>query len=529
MRATEKTGSFAEWYRPWRFFFRVLAVIVLGSGFYYEENWRGERALRKLRADLTARHEPFQPADFIPPRVADNQNFAMTPSLAPLFAFFPGTTMRPAGFSVPALTNYDAAARLMSGGNRAKPGAVEHSNSWVKPQTDLPRWFAAFSAAGQSNAQAVMEAIVTNVTETQAAAGILEALSEHDSFFDELRQASKRPYSRFNIHYEEDDPASILLPHLAPLKNLGNVLKLRAAAELALKKPKEALQDLELMLVLANATRNEPIMVSQMMRAAQFEAALQLLWEGIEQWSDPQLRELQDKLAQFDFCADFRRALQAERAFFGTGLIEFIRRSADRSAVVSAIGRSDNDGGTAILGAMMALAPEGWFYMEEATHSRMFDDHLLNTIDLSNRQLKPAVSRKAAAKMASLQGGTAPMLFLRHRFFSALLLPAISGVASKAAFAQTGADLAVLACALQRYRLAHGEYPENLDALVPQFVEKLPHDLITAQPLKYRRTENGRYVLYSVGWNETDDGGNARRLSEADHTVAEGDWVWGPR
>ena len=64
-----------------------------------------------------------------------------------------------------------------------------------------------------------------------------------------------------------------------------------------------------------------------------------------------------------------------------------------------------------------------------------------------------------------------------------------------------------MAIALERYRLAHGEYPESLDVLAPQFMAKLPHDIINGQPLHYRRTSDGQFVLYSVGWNETDDGG----------------------
>jgi hypothetical protein len=43
--------------------------------------------------------------------------------------------------------------------------------------------------------------------------------------------------------------------------------------------------------------------------------------------------------------------------------------------------------------------------------------------------------------------------------------------------------------------------------LVPRFITTLPHDIINGQPLKYRRTANGKFVLYSVGWNEKDDGG----------------------
>ena len=67
--------------------------------------------------------------------------------------------------------------------------------------------------------------------------------------------------------------------------------------------------------------------------------------------------------------------------------------------------------------------------------------------------------------------------------------------------------MARVAIALERYRLAHGEYPESLDALAPQLLKQLPHDIINGQPLHYRRTADGQFVLYSVGWNETDDGG----------------------
>jgi len=79
---------------------------------------------------------------------------------------------------------------------------------------------------------------------------------------------------------------------------------------------------------------------------------------------------------------------------------------------------------------------------------------------------------------------------------------------------------AALACALERYRLAHGQFPDVLDALAPQFMEKVPRDIINGQALKYRRTQDGQFVLYSVGWNETDDGGTVGSSRET------GDWVW---
>ena len=97
----------------------------------------------------------------------------------------------------------------------------------------------------------------------------------------------------------------------------------------------------------------------------------------------------------------------------------------------------------------------------------------------------------------------------------------------KFALIQEQVDLARVACALERYRLAHGEYPETLDALSPQFIEKLPHDIINGQPLHYRRTDNGKFVLYSVGWNEKDDGGVVViRKGGSSVDPEQGDWVW---
>ncbi len=79
---------------------------------------------------------------------------------------------------------------------------------------------------------------------------------------------------------------------------------------------------------------------------------------------------------------------------------------------------------------------------------------------------------------------------------------------------------AYVACGLERYRLAEGRYPESLEGLRPRFCDELPHDVIGGQPLKYRRTAETQFVLYSIGWNEKDDGGVAGK------TAAEGDCVW---
>ncbi len=63
--------------------------------------------------------------------------------------------------------------------------------------------------------------------------------------------------------------------------------------------------------------------------------------------------------------------------------------------------------------------------------------------------------------------------------------------------------------ALCRYQLQHGEYPARLEALVPEFLSALPHDWMNGQALQYRRKGDGDFLLYSVGIDGIDDGGNA--------------------
>jgi hypothetical protein len=103
-----------------------------------------------------------------------------------------------------------------------------------------------------------------------------------------------------------------------------------------------------------------------------------------------------------------------------------------------------------------------------------------------------------------------------------MICPYIGRLSEKFIFTQSTLNLACVACALERYRLAHGEFPETLDSLSKQFIEEIPHDVINDLPLHYRRTADGKFLLYSVGWDEKDDGGTPETLSDPEN----GDWVW---
>jgi hypothetical protein len=165
------------------------------------------------------------------------------------------------------------------------------------------------------------------------------------------------------------------------------------------------------------------------------------------------------------------------------------------------------------------LMPRGWYYQSEIVLSKVQQQWVLPMVNDPQQTVSPQAARESVDAARSLRP-TGVNLFAR------LLLPELGKYAERAAYGQNAANLARTAIALERYRLAHEEFPETLDALAPQFMEKIPHDIINGQPLHYRLTSDGQFVLYSVGWNEIDDGGVVGLTKGGATDNNKGDWVW---
>ncbi|HEX3890223.1 MAG TPA: hypothetical protein VHX90_05170, partial [Verrucomicrobiae bacterium] len=169
----------------------------------------------------------------------------------------------------------------------------------------------------------------------------------------------------------------------------------------------------------------------------------------------------------------------------------------------------------------LSLGPSGWIDQNEMRIARFETKWYLPIVDEDAKTISQAKIRAADNALGQE---------IRHRtpenVLETLLLPALDGAARKCAYAQSSVNLARVAIALERYRLANGNYPDSLDAITAQFPNGIPHDIINGQPLHYRRTENGQFVLYSVGWNETDDGGVVGLTKSGAPDINRGDWVW---
>jgi hypothetical protein len=160
------------------------------------------------------------------------------------------------------------------------------------------------------------------------------------------------------------------------------------------------------------------------------------------------------------------------------------------------------------------LIPRGWVYQNMVQLAKDRED-FAESSDSAGQLVFP---KKADAIAMMAKSHPSPFNYLARKGDSGA-----RGRCNGIARVETQVHEALIACALERYRLAHNEYPETLDALVPQFLAQLPLDLIGGQPLHYHRTDDGTFLLYSVGWNGTDDGGQPGKSDQSD---AEGDWVW---
>jgi hypothetical protein len=87
----------------------------------------------------------------------------------------------------------------------------------------------------------------------------------------------------------------------------------------------------------------------------------------------------------------------------------------------------------------------------------------------------------------------------------------------------------ITAIALKRYHLRNGEYPEDLTALTPEFLAVVPRDPVDGQPLRYRREGENLFLLYSVGEDAEDDGGDPMSANPNSRSLGwrvGRDWVW---
>ena len=463
----------------------LATLIALG---YAEEDWRGKHDWEKFKREWEAKGEHFDFADVVPKPVPDEQNFALTPVVASCYQYILDKNGHKLEKQNTNVVNR-LAMSITGGGDLNISPTNMNWGSWIKAtKTVLVGWQRYYrDLATKTN-------IFPASPQLQSpAADVLLALSKYDATVEELRRASQLPASRFPLNYDTECPADILLPHLAAMKGCSQVLQLRAIAELQNGQSEKAAADVKLLLYLVGAFRSEPFLISHLVRFAMTEIGLQPIYEGLanHQWTDPQLVELNTELAQLDFLADYQLSMRGERAMT-CATIDYISQKQSYQRYQALFTQRFDNGEATTSGQIkntaravgLYVTPAGWFIQNKLFIARGEQGWITGWIFPDAHLASPQKFREVDKAESGFYARAArPWNFLGKEFF-----PALGAMGRKASREQISVDLARTAIALERYRLAHGEFPETLDALAP-------HDVIGGGPLKYRRTADGQFVL----------------------------------
>lgn len=537
----------------------AVCLVTLVALFYAQENWRGQRAWAAFKREAIAKNESLELQQIIPPTIPEDQNFAATPLLKDLCnEFDPGWRQAHPGPN--GVVNEADRLKLKFEREQQEPLRGALTDWSTGRRADLRAWqeyyrnpkLSAAFASGlsaeltpeeraqraafakrygaepgeiktRSEVEQEMKREFPLSPQAQSpAADVLLALSKYDAVVEELRLAGQRPQARFPIRYE--DGFSALLPHLARMKGLNQFLALRSAAELEAGLVEKAAADVKLGLRLAELVRDEPLLISQLVRLAQIQLAVNPLWEGLiaHRWNEAQLAGFEQQLSGVDLLAGYQLGMRGERAFC-TWTIDYVRNERRMDVLDLALISSNPTGEQIFAQAMFHLVPRGWFDQNKASVGRMHLEMFLPVVDVKSHRVAPAEVNQMALRLEqNVQDRSL------YNWFARLLLPALGRAAMQSAKGQVSVDLARLAVALERHRLAQGEYPPDLAALAPRFLAKVPPDVVSGVPYVYHRTGDGSFELYSIGWNEIDDGGHTVLLEQEKLRAnwEAGDWVW---
>lgn len=506
----------------------VLATLL--ALFYAEENWRGRRAWERFRVEWEAKGARFTYAEVLPPPVPDEQNLALHPLFKPVLDYKVGEQ----GWAVwrdtngmkrlDSFTPYPITLR-----ESARKAGITHPlfpmNFGVQNRTsgvvlaDFTQWQAFY----RLDTNFASEPLPAN-----PAADVLRYLRRHETNFALLDEALARPHCQFPIHLTTSEPGRILLPHLANVRTVTLLLVLRAAAHLELGQSDEALRDFERAMRMCAALEREPFVMCQLVQISIQACTLGAVAQGCakHQWEDRHLRRIEELLLPVNKSQTLAFSLHTEAAGHAEAWSKLRANRTSAERLVTDMARATGPGDEPVLKVtpefgrfVMRYAPAGWFFRALVHEQALLLDAATSTAtDAERRRVHWQQQPKTPEP---------PWFYLAWPLRSPH--NAYVKTAAKCARLQTNLDHARLAVALERHWLRHRAYPERLDALVPEFLDRIPHDLFDGQPMRYRREGGQCFVLWSIGFDGKDDNAGPLLTKPSGTTnVGEetGDLVW---
>jgi hypothetical protein len=328
----------------------------------------------------------------------------------------------------------------------------------------------------------------------------------------EIRRCARSLQIDMPLDYTGNFP--IPVPYARTFPAAGRLLAMESLLSLKSGHTSEALENILTMLRLAEAANRQPLFISLQTTGRLIIDGQITTWEFLQSSaSQEDLRRLQQAWEGVSLVENLPAASRMERAL----LARTFSFPAD-SARGFHSGCLHCQGKSMLFILLEPLAWEVWgqiFRYGDEEYFLNYGQELLDRTE-AGEPWGSILLRGAPPSVPSSE---------ISRKLSENLIPFVHRSLEQLVACETLRVLTVTAVAIRRYQLDHQERPpEALADLVPNYLSALPQDIMTNQPLHYRR-EGHHFVLYAVGKNGADNGGTP--LTEGRLGLTDGvDIVW---
>ncbi len=311
-------------------------------------------------------------------------------------------------------------------------------------------------------------------------------LAKYSDTMQRLHEAAdKGGAARYDLDFGQG--FAMLLEHVQSLRSGARMLSLEAHVRAHRGDAHGAADSIHAASVLGSSLEQEPVIISQLVRIAVYGISSDLcrsLLPHVE-FSDEDLHRMSDDFRTTRFNGGFRRSLTGERVMG----IQGIKNPAADTVVGQEL--------PPVAGPMLSLNSS-----DDLAQYLIFTERMIEAAEkpIPQAQKEFDLIEKDLRALA----GT-PVKKFRY-VLTLLLLPATGAALDAAARGNATNDAAVTAIAIERYRRKHGQIPDELAQLVPEFLPQVPIDPFDGKPLRYV-VRDDEYLLYCVGRDGVDDGG----------------------
>lgn len=326
-----------------------------------------------------------------------------------------------------------------------------------------------------------------------------------------LRAAAREPVLAIDLDYARG--VAMPMDQITAVLSAVQYLAMDALVRLHRGEVAGAVEDIETQLRLTQITAGQPILISQLVHCSLLSLTQISTWETLqaEGVTAEDLARLQSAW-EATTTPTFAATIRLERAVAAP---MFAAAAGNFRAMAGTGGWSSGGSGTARTPTLSELRDSlsfaAWKMLFRYADERQFLENYQSLLD----ETQPGQAQDWSRTFETMSRIEAELATAgMGRLFSKTQIPALRTSVERFPTTETLRSLTIAAIALRRYQLDHeGALPEGLEELVPKYLAAVPRDPLGDGAVRYKREAEG-FVLYSVGLDGVDGGGDASQLPD---------------